>query len=359
LCNLGGHLNCNVVNASTYSEIAGIPLAAIGVLYFVFLFVLGLTQPVTSRTFRRTQAWMARAAVVAAGIDFWLLLVQAFAIKSFCLFCLFTYVCTFGHLGMNWLMLEERTWKRLWNGDRKTRVPSFVWAVTLFVCIVTTAALTRYVTAKVGAANLATFEQTKKAFFENWNKQPSKPLPTKSGDGIWGNPAAKIQVAVFSDFECPHCQKAAFALHTALASEKEHVQLVFKNFPLDISCNPLLQQAMHPNACALAHLGFCANKKNRFWDYHDRVFFKLSAREISSSHDDLYGGVKPLFTRAEFDACIVNPEAIANTRADIELGKQVAISSTPTVFINGKRVTLPLTVDLIRDLIRKEQTGAP
>ncbi len=356
LCSLGKYADCNVVNASPHSEIAGIPLAALGTLFFLALFVFSLIQPPGSRGFARSQVWMARAAGLALLVDLYLLAIQAFALKTFCLFCCLTYVCTVGHLTLNWLQraVGNRDWESFFKGEKRVRIASFAWAVSFVAVLVGAVGLFQYHTATVGASRSASLEQSKKAFLETWSNRPSNPISLKSADPIWGNPNAKVQVVVFSDFECPHCQRAAFALHTALAVNEKKVQMIFKQFPLDSSCNPLLQAPMHANACALSYLGYCANQKNRFWDFHDRVFFKLSARELSSSHDHLYDGVKTLFTRKEFDECLANPSAQANTRADIELGKRVGVDSTPSVFINGKRVTFAPTVDLIQELVQKE-----
>ncbi len=356
LCSLGRYADCNIVNASRHAEIAGIPLAALGILFFLGLFVFGLIQPPGSRGFARSQVWMARAAGGALLVDLYLLSVQAFVLQTFCLFCCLTYVCTGGHLFLNWQQLAagHRHWENLFQGERRVRIASFAWAITFVAVLVGAIGVFQYHASTVGASRSASLEQSKKAFLETWANRPSSPISLKSTDASWGNPQAKVQVVVFSDFECPHCQRAAFALQTALAVNEKKVQMVFKHFPLDNSCNPLLQAPMHANACALSYLGYCANKKNRFWDFHDRVFFKLSARELSSSKDQLYDGVKTLFTRKEFDDCLANGDAQANTRADIELGKRVGVDSTPSVYINGKRVIFAPTVDLVQELVQKE-----
>ena len=356
LCNLGAYADCNVVNASQYAEVFGIPLAALGVLYFVFLFLLGVAQPPPSRGFRRSQVWVARAATFAVAVDVWLLGVQAFALRSFCLFCCFTYLCTVVHLVGNWIQRDSdsRGWKAFLNAERKVRLPPFVWAGTFVVLLVAAFSMFHYVYSSEGAARAANQDQARRVFMETWDQRPGKTIELKSTDPIWGNPDAKVKVVVFSDFECPHCQRAAFALHTALAPEQNQVQMVFKHFPLDMACNPLLQQPMHANACALAALGYCANQKKKFWDFHDRVFFKLSARDLNGDRDALYNGVKNLFSRRDFDECLRDPAAVESIRADIEQGRQLEVISTPTVFINGKRVAFAPTVDLIRDLVRRE-----
>ncbi len=355
-CTLGQYADCNVVNASQYSEVAGIPLAALGVVYFVCLFMLGVTQPPISRGFARAQVWMARLAILALAVDVFLFGVQAFAVHSFCLLCLFTYLCTAGHLAANWLNQPRgvRNGRHWLVGERKAQLASFAIAANLVVLIGVSTALFQYVFGSAAAEHIANLEQSKKVFLETWSTRPAKSIPIGEKDPSWGNPQAKVRIVVFSDFECPHCQRAAFALHTALASSESQVQLVYKNFPLDMACNPLLKQPMHTNSCALAKLGFCANEKKKFWEFHDRVFFKLSAREISSDQNAMHDGMKHIFTRKEFDECLANQDALSHTQRDIDLGRNLEIDSTPAIFINGKRVAFTPTVDLIRDLVQRE-----
>ncbi len=356
LCNLGEFANCNVVQTSSYSQLFGIPLATFGLLYFLSLFVLGALLPPRNKAFVKGQIWLARFAAIAVLVDAYLFGVQLFALKSFCLFCISTYLCTFGHLALNWFLRApgERNWKSFLVGGKRNRLPSFAWAMTAAVVAVSGLFAYNYSNGSQEAHRRANVEKSKQTFVETWAERPSKPIPVKASDATRGKRDAKVQVVVFSDFECPHCQRAAFALETALAPERDQVLLVFKNFPLDMACNNLLKQPIHQNACALAYLGYCANKKNRFWDFHDRVYYKLSGRDISSSQDRIQEGLKTIFTKKEFDECLKNPDAQAAIREDIELGKQVGVDSTPSIYINGKRVSFTPTVDFLRDLVQKE-----
>ncbi len=354
-CDIGRFADCSAVNASQFSEVRGIPLAAFGVLYFLCVFVLIAAQSPSKKGFRRAQMWAARLGLLALAVDVWLLAVQVFFLKTTCLLCLFTYLCTLTFLAGGWLLQNRpRTWKTWLSGERKPAIAPLALALCSVTLFASAIGMYQYVQGSYSSARLAMQEQSKKVFLETWSSRPSKNIPLSEPSYSWGNPQGKVRIVVFSDFECPHCQRAAFALHTALSSMEDQVLLVFKNFPLDMSCNPLLKQAIHKSACPLAFLGYCAQQKKRFWDFHDRVFFKLSAREISDSTEALYNGVKPLFTRKEFDDCLQNPAALASVREDIELGKTLEVDATPAIFINGKRVAAAPTVDLIRELVQRE-----
>ena len=88
-----GALNCVKVTSSSYSELAGVPVALLGLLYYVG--VVGLCLPVT---WRATSPWVSRLriAALAGGVAFVVYLVWAelFRIDAICLWCTVVHVST-------------------------------------------------------------------------------------------------------------------------------------------------------------------------------------------------------------------------------------------------------------------------
>ena len=87
-----------------------------------------------------------------------------------------------------------------------------------------------------------------------------------------GASKAPVQVVEFSDFLCPFCRNLAAALHSFLPQSGDRLQVFFKNYPLDLACNPKLQRTVHAGACNLALGALCAQDQGKFWAYHDRAF---------------------------------------------------------------------------------------
>jgi uncharacterized membrane protein len=88
-----GAVNCVKVTTSSYSKLLGIPVALLGLLFFVG--VTALTVPVA---WRSTNPWVARGrlAAAAAGVLFVLYLVWAelFRIDAICLWCTVVHLAT-------------------------------------------------------------------------------------------------------------------------------------------------------------------------------------------------------------------------------------------------------------------------
>lgn len=81
-CPTGG---CDVVNQGAYSEIWGIPLAAIGIAAYLLLFALSIMA--VRLDSRRVLGVMLVIAGIGVAVSAWLIYLQVAVIESICLWC--------------------------------------------------------------------------------------------------------------------------------------------------------------------------------------------------------------------------------------------------------------------------------
>jgi len=85
-CPTSGLINCEKVTQSSYSYIAGIPVAVLGLAFFVVMLILQL--PVMWRsTDRRIRLARLAWAVAGVGTALWLVYAELFEIDNICLWC--------------------------------------------------------------------------------------------------------------------------------------------------------------------------------------------------------------------------------------------------------------------------------
>src|SRR5690606_28441524 len=84
------------------------------------------------------------------------------------------------------------------------------------------------------------------------------------GDYYVGSPQAPIQIVEFFDYECPFCRKFYGTLRDILKDYEGKYLLVYKNFPIDASCNPSIKFKAHEHACYAAHVARCAGEQGKF-----------------------------------------------------------------------------------------------
>ncbi len=93
----------------------------------------------------------------------------------------------------------------------------------------------------------------------------------------------------------------------------------------------------------------CASEQNRFWDYHDALFAQTAGRNKGVfTKDKLKQYATGLgIDRGAFDSCIDSGKYEAWVRGQTDLGRQAGVTSTPTLFVNGARVSpVPVFHDL-------------
>jgi len=93
----GGAINCEAVITSPQSYVIGIPVAVLGLAYYVVM--LAFTSPWAWRSLDR-RVHIARLALAVAGIGFVLYLVSAelLIIKTICIWCTAVHIITFAQL---------------------------------------------------------------------------------------------------------------------------------------------------------------------------------------------------------------------------------------------------------------------
>jgi protein-disulfide isomerase len=159
-----------------------------------------------------------------------------------------------------------------------------------------------------------------------------------------------IEIIEFSDLECPHCKAAAPVLEK-LIGDFPQVQLRFQQFPLPASIHPWAMKAAEYAECA------AEEKKDAFWKYIDSIFENQGGIALATADDKL----KELATAAGFDAeklaaCATSQEAASSVNKSLALGQSLDVTSTPTVFINGRRVLGPANIpyEQLKALVRFE-----
>ncbi len=83
-CDFGESFNCDIVNRSTYSTIAGIPVALVGILGYLTLLSLATLY----RTKAETPSMLAIASLAGLGFALYLTYIEGFVLAAWCILCL-------------------------------------------------------------------------------------------------------------------------------------------------------------------------------------------------------------------------------------------------------------------------------
>ena len=128
----GEDAGCIGVNQSAYAEVAGLPWAAIGLVFYLALIALAVIAMVVGDEVKAIAAGTAFALFAAAlVIDLGLFAIQAFRIHAFCKLCLATYVLNALSLAALWPMRRGLAAARAALATPPLRVAVAGWILTV------------------------------------------------------------------------------------------------------------------------------------------------------------------------------------------------------------------------------------
>ncbi len=380
-----GQNGCDRVNQSRWAELGGVPVAGLGlVFYLALLAFFALAAQAESELGRAAGRLGFLAVLFGLAVDVVLFGLQAFSIGAFCKLCLATYAVNAVMLAVlwpwraaspaglaspagrlvfsGWLLASLALVAGVWAGDGWLRSRAARRAAVLLgdPAAVVPAAAPAPLPADSAALQARVLElqqtlddpqrlqqylndKTMREFDAAAVQQVGLEAPRK------GEAAAPIKVVEYSDMMCPFCRSLAGAFRDYVPQTRGRVAIYFKHYPLDQSCNAGLQRTIHPGACSLALGGVCAEQQGRFWEYHDRVF--AQALEKASEADTRRFAQEAGLDLQRFGACLSSPEARKRLEADVTEARGLAVTATPTLLINGRKVP---NLNLFLQLVEKE-----
>ncbi|MFA6081538.1 MAG: thioredoxin domain-containing protein [Patescibacteria group bacterium] len=173
----------------------------------------------------------------------------------------------------------------------------------------------------------------------------------KANDHIKWSPEKKNILVEYSDLQCPSCKNAHHILRTIEASGSadfeitKKVTFVFRYFPL---------YQIHDKAYLSAYAAEAAGLQGKFWEMSDLLFANQQTWSISNDPlkeyflkyaEDLKLNVD------QFSKDINSNKVKDRINQDLLEAGQIGIDSTPTFFLNGKKVDVS-SFDELKTLLK-------
>lgn len=154
-----------------------------------------------------------------------------------------------------------------------------------------------------------------------------------------GNASASAYLVEFSDYQCPACKSAKPFVDAVVEEYKEKLIFAYRHFPLD----------QHQYAVKAAVAAEAAGLQGKYWEMHNLLF--ANQEKLS---DDLFSNLARELSldQKQFTEALANPKLKENVIRDRDYGISIGINSTPTFFLNGKKVILASFSDLKTEVER-------
>jgi protein-disulfide isomerase len=146
-------------------------------------------------------------------------------------------------------------------------------------------------------------------------------------DAFRGPADAPVVIVEFSDFQCGYCGRwYQQTLPEILETYPEQVKFVYRDFP--IFGEESLNAAMASE---------CAEEQGAFWDYHNRLFDRLTNSEPANlTQETFVRYATDLGLDADsFSECLTSQKYLDEVVADYQAAQEYGFGGTPGFIING------------------------
>lgn len=161
-----------------------------------------------------------------------------------------------------------------------------------------------------------------------------------------GSSSASVVLVEFGDYQCPACAAAHPVTKKLLEEYDDKVQLVFRHFPLQ----------QHANAQIAAEAAEASGAQGKYWEMHDLLYeHQNDWAETEDPVPTFVGYAEQLAIDSKrFEAELKDGKYTAIVKKDEAAGDGLGVNSTPTFYVNGRKVVTTPSYVTLRGMIDQE-----
>ena len=170
-------------------------------------------------------------------------------------------------------------------------------------------------------------------------------LSTTPTDHIAGNASASATLIEYSDFQCPACASYQTLINQLKEELGSEIKIIFRHYPLS---------NIHPNAHLAAQASEAAANQGKFWQMHDLLFKNQNFwSELEDPEEEFNQYAIDLkLNLKQFTTDLTSKETIDKIGSNYQSGVKAGVNSTPSFFINGKKISNPASYEAFKQIIK-------
>lgn len=325
LCNINDFWGCDNATKSVMGTLFNVPTS----IFAIIIGVCGLFASFTGKEgFERTMRLVLVLNLVACAL---LLAYSLIALGSLCPMCTVYYVLS----AIAYFIFHK------WS-DYQPGLDMKAFGTFFIILLIPSVTLGYNITSRknnqiVQAQSFVSQFASLKSYGENSFESPYKlHMATKNFSD------APIRISLYSDFQCPYCQNVATQFQAIIEEFKDHINVEYLFYPLDMTCNKEMKGSLHPYACQASYLAACDETK--FAKIHDFIF----ANQKDINPKNLVKWEKDF----GLSGCFKNTDLQDIVQQTLNAGKKYKLKSTPTMVINGKKIEGGLSTPMLRAILK-------
>lgn len=330
ICSINSKIDCDAVARTNFALFLGVPNAIWGFLFYAFVMVLYFAKSLKEiklfkfmEVFAHPKSYIFLMSLVMSIASVIFAYISTVEIGKICIFCFVTYL-------LNFILLFVSKPSKQFVDILITTIDDFMKAISNKIY-----AIAFFLVVAAGISTLIYLENSK-VFFPPEKSVFSEEIKnfetTVTGNEL-GNPSAEVVINEFTDIQCPFCALSNTMMHK-IVDEYDNVRVIHHDLPLDMDCNPIMTQQMHPNSCLYSQYGMAAEKQGKKWGLISAMFAnnkELSEEKVLELAQTLELNTDKLKKDAH------SKEIQEKLKEEIQTTLDMKINATPTYIINGKR----------------------
>lgn len=328
--------SCVKTAGSPYAFIAGIPVAAAGIAWFLMLLLVAVYMFYKDDDTIKKSGAFVLVMLGCCGIVFDILMGSMMVVyRVFCPLCIATYLANIFIVIISLLLLRFYKFTVRAQGISTgliaglTRIPR-VERILLVIILLMIIPLTYTINSIVKPAKQEAVNGNTRNFVNSIYEKPviTEKFPDSAMIISEGTP---VNIAVFTDFNCSSCKRLFEILKSLSVKYPGKIKVSLYNFPLDKKCNNSLDSEYYPDSCDRAI---------------NNTAFASTGGFKGVTLDNDYRNYKP--------ESGVRKQAESVVKRDIELYKKLNLTAVPAIIINGRVIEGNPGKDVIEAVVTKE-----
>lgn len=324
---------CDVVRASEWSSMYGVPTPLLGVLFYLLMIGIVLFRTIASAWKPLSLLRLTRVfAIIGLLESIYLTYVQAAYIGAYCSWCLTSGVITLILFCLVWF---DRV--QIPDIQRDTKELKIQFLILLLGAVFGGILIYSVVFTKAPEVDSSAIVSSEQEEQEKQAQEAFHALLYPKNLSWKGAQKASVQIVEFVDFECPACRVAYKEVEKLLAEEGSRIRFAYRMFPLPT----------HPYAKGAALAAVCADAQGYLFPYAKKLM-----EEEGLSRDDLIRRAEEVrMNKEDFVSCLDSEEALEILAKDMQDARDLGVAATPTFFVNGVFVQGLPNAEQLRSII--------
>jgi uncharacterized membrane protein len=345
-CDINESVSCQQVLQSSYATVAGVPIAAGGVIWSLAVLLLAVwgMRHTSSELAGRVAGYIFVLGTIGLAVVFYYGYASFFVLGTACPLCMAMYVSVAGIFlasaaaATSLTSIPARLGEDVQGLTRSQTATTLTVAwlaasLALVILFPRQGAFGAEAPSAVEAAPEPQLETLTADQIAEWHKYLDGQTAL-SEPGLLPAGSMKVRFIKFNDYQCPSC-RATWAMYRGVIAkyEKEYPGVfVFetRDLPLEPECGLASNHSMACEAAAAVRLARAKDKAPEMeaWLFNNQSF--------QMTRDDVKRGLREVAQITDFDEQY--PKILPAIREDVQLGNKLGVQGTPTFYMNGVKL---------------------